>query len=103
MTRKPRRALGCVNPHTTHGDDVMIRSTLFTALLLAAPFLAARPLVDVAVTDLDQGSVLPTYLDRGKTYVAGVPGHRYTLTLRNQTGARVLAVVSVDGVNAVTG
>jgi hypothetical protein len=63
----------------------------------------ARPLVDVSITDQTAAHVLPTYLDRGETYVAGVPGHRYSLTLRNNSGERVLAVVSVDGVNAVTG
>lgn len=71
--------------------------------LAALSTAAARPLVDVSITDQTAAHVLPTYLDRGETYVAGVPGHRYSLTLRNNSGERVLAVVSVDGVNAVTG
>src|SRR5688572_7961312 len=71
--------------------------------LTAISTAVARPLVDVSVTDRTAAHVLPTYLDRGETYVAGRPGHRYLLTLRNNTGERVLAVVSVDGVNAVTG
>ena len=33
----------------------------------------------------------------------GTPGHEYAVRVRNCTGRRLLAVVSVDGVNAVTG
>ena len=32
-----------------------------------------------------------------------MPGHRYSVRLNNRTGARVLTVLSVDGVNAITG
>jgi hypothetical protein len=35
--------------------------------------------------------------------VAGTPGHRYSVRLTNTTSERVLVVLSVDGVNAVTG
>jgi hypothetical protein len=79
--------------------------------LLAAAVLAFAPLthavagalVDLSVRDLDTGAVLPEYLHRGQHWVPGTPGHRYAVTLRNNTGGRVLAVLSVDGVNAVTG
>ena len=40
---------------------------------------------------------------RGQAWIAGVPGHRYSVKLTNTTGQRVLVVLSVDGVNAVTG
>ena len=63
----------------------------------------AGSLVDVNVIDRDTGTTLPTYARDGKLYVAGMPGHRYGVRLVNRTGARVLAVLSVDGVNAITG
>src|SRR5262249_51735240 len=46
---------------------------------------------------------LPIYQKAGRSYVAGVPGHRYALNIANHLGERVMTVVSVDGVNAVTG
>ena len=32
-----------------------------------------------------------------------MPGHRYSVRMTNRTGGRVLTVLSVDGVNAITG
>src|SRR5688572_29540191 len=83
----------------------MKRASSLAALVLSlyAAAGSARPLLDVSVTDLSESQVLPTYRDRGATYIPGRPGHRYALTLRNNTSERVLAIVSVDGVNAVTG
>ena len=77
---------------------------LLTSLLLAAALPAtAGQIVDVSITDLDSGTTLPAYPHAGRDYVAGSPGHRYAVTLVNRTGGRVLAVLSVDGVNAVSG
>jgi hypothetical protein len=78
---------------------------LFAALLsvaIAVPAHAGR-LFDMTIIDRDTGKELPTYLRDGKTYVAGTPGHRYTVRLTNRTAGRVLAVMSVDGVNVLTG
>lgn len=63
----------------------------------------AGPLVDVAIIDRDSGQWLPQYPHRGDVWVAGEPGHRYAVRLTNTTAQRVLVVLSVDGVNAVTG
>jgi len=63
----------------------------------------ARPMVDLSVVDRDTGSTLPTYSQYGRRYVPGEPGHRYALRLSNHTSQRVMVVLSVDGVNAVTG
>ena len=49
------------------------------------------------------GSPLETYRHRGRLYVAGTPGNRYAVSVRNRSGGRILTVISVDGVNAVTG
>lgn len=81
----------------------MKRYAVLAALLFSATTATARPLLDVSVTDLDANQLLTTYPGSGRTYVVGAPGHRYSLTLRNNSSQRVLAVVSVDGVNAVTG
>jgi hypothetical protein len=76
--------------------------TLFTSLAWASPVLAA-PRVDLSVIDASDGIRLPVYPHRGEHFIAGAPGHRYTLRLTNRSGGRVLAVVSVDGVNVISG
>ena len=80
------------------------------ALLLAAacgPALARHAptgqVVEVDVIDRDSGQWLPEYRHRGDDWIAGAPGHRYSVRLTNTSGERVLVVLSVDGVNAVTG
>lgn len=73
-------------------------------LALAAPLTAsAGTLLDLSIVDRDTGATLQTVRHGGKLYVAGKPGHRYAVRMTNRSGARVLAVLSVDGVNAVTG
>jgi len=82
-----------------------MRSLLCAAVLALATATPARAgnLLDLAVVDRDSGRTLPTYASGGKLYVAGTPGHRYSVRLTNRSGGRVLAVLSVDGVNAVSG
>lgn len=83
-----------------------MKSLLAAAVTVALSLSAAAragALVDVSVIDRGTGSTLPTHRHDGRLYVAGVPGHRYTVRLHNRTGARVLTVLSVDGVNAITG
>lgn len=65
--------------------------------------LSARELVELDVVDRDTGQMLHEYPGRGQDWIAGTPGHRYSVRLTNTTGERVLVVLSVDGVNAVTG
>ena len=64
---------------------------------------AVGSLVDVVLVDRDAASVLDIYPHRGRHYIAGRPGARYAIRVTNRTGERVLAVMSVDGVNIVTG
>lgn len=80
---------------------VLLAGALIAATACAP--LSARPLVDVAVIDRDAGDWLPTYPHRGQQWIAGAPGHRYAVRLTNTSDQRVLVVLSVDGVNAVTG
>ena len=81
---------------------------LFTSLLLlgctSLPACAHQEaLVDIQIQDIDSGGVLQRLPHAGRDYIAGQPGHRFAVTLQNLTGARVLAVLSVDGVNAISG
>jgi hypothetical protein len=60
-------------------------------------------LATLEVYDRDSGQVLPAYFKDGRQFVPGRPGARYALRLRNQTRGRLLVVLSVDGVNVVSG
>jgi hypothetical protein len=60
-------------------------------------------LVNLSVFDRAERRELTVYNHRGQAYVAGTPGREYALRLRNCTPERVLVVVSVDGVNVITG
>jgi hypothetical protein len=74
-------------------------SALFAPVALAVPGRYAS--VDL-VTRAD-GQVLPAYAKDGRHWVIGTPGREYSIRVCNTTGARVLAVMSVDGVNVITG
>ncbi len=82
-----------------------MRTLLCTAILAMAVSTPVRAgqLLDLDVVDRDSGATMPTWRHDGKLYIAGKPGHRYAVRLTNRTGGRVLAVLSVDGVNAVSG
>ena len=60
-------------------------------------------LVQVDVYDRASGTALPVYANNGRNYIEGAPGHEYGVRIRNCTGARVLVVTSVDGVNVISG
>jgi hypothetical protein len=64
---------------------------------------AGGNLMDVQILDRDSGQQLTVYQHRGEYYVAGTPGNHYAVSLRNLQGNRMLAVVSVDGVNVISG
>src|SRR6516164_10107155 len=64
---------------------------------------AAGRLADVLVIDRDSGAPLATYYHRGEYWVAGKPGTRYAIEIRNTLRQRILAVTSVDGINVLTG
>lgn len=80
--------------------------SLFASILLCLSLPACArqmTLVDVQVIDQDNGTLLQRLPFAGRDYLEGQPGHRFAVTLQNLTGERVLAVLSVDGVNAVSG
>lgn len=49
------------------------------------------------------GGALPTYQHGGSVFVAGQIGERYNIRVRNNSGERVEAVVTVDGRDVVSG
>jgi hypothetical protein len=86
------------------------RALLALALLLATTAASAQARwhysndrVEMRILDRDAYDELPQYAYRGQAWVPGAPGHRYAVQLVNRSPARVLVVLSVDGVNAVTG
>lgn len=76
---------------------------LILALAATTTRAHVHNLVDLQVIDRDTGRIIEVHHKGGRAYVAGEPGHRYAVMMQNRTGERVMAVLSVDGVNAVTG
>jgi len=78
-------------------------ASLFALAGCATGASAHQSLAALEVFDRDSGQVLPTYAKDGRRFVPGRPGARYALRLRNLTPTRVLVVLSVDGVNVISG
>ena len=73
------------------------------ALCIALPAHAVGQLIDVQVVDRNTGETLtPTYY-KGEWWIAGKPGARYGVTILSRNPQRTLNVISVDGVNAISG
>jgi hypothetical protein len=60
-------------------------------------------IAEVSIIDRDSGAVLSPHFYHGEYWVAGRPGARYAIEIRNRLGERLLAVTSVDGVNVISG
>ena len=86
-------------PHRRH----FITLAAAAAAFVATPAFALGSLVDVDIVDRSQNELLPVHHQRGTAWVAGRPGSRYAVRLANRSGVRVMVVLSVDGINAVTG
>ncbi len=83
----------------------MNRKLLFSIVVaLSSPnALAIGHLASIDLYDRTEQRALPIYWHQGNAYVVGSPGNEYQIGVRNATGVDVLAVVSVDGVNVVSG
>jgi hypothetical protein len=84
----------------------MQRTALFLSLVALAAStdaLALGSLADVEVIDRASGESLGVHYFRGEYWVAGRPGAKYAVRVRNHSGGRVLAVMAVDGVNVLSG
>jgi hypothetical protein len=64
---------------------------------------AAGALAGLEIYDRSEGRRLEVHWQEGRAYIAGKPGNEYRVTLRNRLGEDLLAVVSVDGVNVLSG
>ena len=64
--------------------------------------IASGP-VFLTLLDRDTGALLPQYAHDGQRWTPGERGHRYGVRLRNASPQRVLVVLSVDGINAISG
>ncbi len=64
---------------------------------------AAGQLGSVELVSRPDGRLLSGYPKDGRRWVVGTPGQEYGIRVCNTTGRRVLAVMSVDGVNVVSG
>ena len=86
---------------TAHGIATL---ALTVALGLgAAPASATGQLGSVDLVSRPDGRALSVYPKDGRHWVVGTPGQEYGIRVCNTTGERVLAVMSVDGVNVVSG
>ena len=86
----------------------MLQKALFTAVVAATAAASMNAsaigrLADITVIDRSTGQSLPVHYYRGEYWVAGTPGAKYSVAVANATGGRVLAVMSVDGVNVLNG
>jgi len=75
------------------------------ALLAAGATHAAAVgrLAELNLYDRTEGRRLQVYWHEGRAWVVGKPGNEYQVSVRNQRGEDLLAVMSVDGVNVITG
>jgi hypothetical protein len=81
----------------------LLTGLLTAGVLTAGPAGAVGALADIAIYDRTEARVLPVYRHQGRYYVVGKPGNEYQITVQNQQGTDILSVISVDGVNAVSG
>lgn len=83
-----------------------MKKSLIAAFMLwgaTTPALAVGSLADVTVYDRAENRTLPVYHHQGRFYVVGKPGNEYRVDVRNNQPGETLNVISVDGVNAVSG
>jgi hypothetical protein len=64
---------------------------------------AAGSLGRLDLVSRSDGRTLPIYRGGGLDWVVGTPGQEYSVRVCNADARRVLAVISVDGVNVITG
>ena len=104
------RTRGIQSPiHSTHqalASTLRAVGALGLAIALglgAVPACATGQLGSVDLVSRPDGRALSMYPKDGRRWVVGTPGQEYGIRVCNTTGNRVLAVMSVDGVNVVSG
>ena len=81
-------------------NKIIYLSIFFTLSGLAG---AVGGMADVTVYDRTENRTLPIHQHNGRNYVVGKPGNEYQIRVANRARQEILSVVSVDGVNAVSG
>ena len=64
---------------------------------------AVGNIADVTIYDRMENRTLPIHQHHGRYYVVGKPGNEYQIRIANRGRQEILSVLSVDGVNAVSG
>lgn len=82
---------------------LFVRLAAALALCTTAVCATAAVYADLRIINRSTGETLPIYRHQGQLWVAGKPGDRYAIQVSNRSGGRLLGVVSVDGVNVVSG
>src|SRR4051812_44111181 len=101
MQQSPPRGRGSLKEK---GKKMKARTIgMLLGLLCAIEVHAHGGLIDLAVYDRTEGRRLAVYWHEGKAYVVGKPGNEYQVSVRNRLREDLLAVVSVDGVNVISG
>jgi hypothetical protein len=89
----------------TEGEKTVKKALIAAALLFGCigQALAVGSIADVTVYDRAENRTLPVHYHEGRYYVVGKPGNEYQVNIRNNQSGEILTVISVDGVNAVSG
>src|SRR5512138_1223653 len=87
--------------NSAYADRVAVAQVGPRIALAVSPDKVRAP-YDVQVVS-ESGETQPTFAQKGRYYVLGNDGDRYTIRVTNPTGNRVEAVVSVDGLDVVDG
>ena len=96
-------ATGCSGHSSRRRGAVLAMAIAVIGLACVARAHADSAAVDLQVVDRETGQPLKVWRHDGRLFVAGAPGARYGLRVTNHTGGRVQVVMSVDGVNIVSG
>ncbi|MFG6485891.1 hypothetical protein ACG04R_04350 [Roseateles sp. BYS78W] len=94
------------SPRLPRRRTALLQLAAFASLAAVHAGCAASPqraLLDMQLIDRDSGAVISQYASRGHRFSPGLPGSRYAVRLSNNSRERLLVVLSVDGVNAITG
>ena len=81
----------------------LVAASALALTVFSTPALAIGSMVDVSIVDRVTGQTLPVYWHDGRWWVPGKPGNRYAVSVTNRSGGRTLNVISVDGINVVSG
>jgi len=81
----------------------LVAAAVAAALTLPACAHGVGSLARITVIDRTANVELPVHWKDGRAWIAGQPGNEYQVRVRNVAGEDLLAVLSVDGVNVITG